>query len=83
MTTLEKIRTKYPSYSTENFKLFSFWRNNLEMLDLLIQQLQEDCELKSDESEVGAIKRLGKLDLLYSVKNTVKNTEEFLKQMGE
>jgi hypothetical protein len=80
MSTLAQLQTVAPKYTAEDFKRYAFWKGNIPYLDDLIE-LVSRTQISPEQSP--QLKKLGKLELLLGIKESIKTTNEAIKLLNE
>jgi hypothetical protein len=80
MSVFEQIQKKIPGYSFNDWQIYVHWAKNLPILELMLDSVVLASTVS--ESEADALRRLGKIEFLLRLKQSVKVTNDIVRQLN-
>ena len=78
LSAFDKIKAVIPNVTPLNFKHYKFWKEHQDILEEMLNHLY--LTPSKNESEVQALKRLGKIDFLIDLKNSIRIYDDILRR---
>ena len=76
-----KLQKLNPSYTQWEYQQYVFWKDKAEYLDNMLLDLYR--KQTRPDTEVEALKRLGKIEQLLAIKCVIIETDKIYSQLGE